>query len=145
MLLYLFLSPIAFAAPVYGTVKLREKVENSYNDGEEKDENSCRHGDSDDDDLSFTSLGSSTGSEFSEYTCDGISQVELCHLLGPEVPEDRSKSTISLGEFKKPKNLEHSIKIDLPVGFRRLRRAFLSEETEFWDRKVLSGTLKYKK
>ncbi len=130
MLLHLFLSPIVFAAPAYSTVKLQENVENSY-----------KHGDSDDDDLSLVS----TGSELSEYTCDEISQVELCHLLGPEVAEDTSKNTISLGEFKKPKNLEHSIKIDLPVGFRRLRRAFLSEDIEFWDQKVLSGTLKYKK
>ena len=133
MLLHLFLSPIVIAAPAYSTVKLHEQVDNSFR----------KHSDSDDDDLSLPSLGS-TGSELSEFTCDEISKIELCHLLGPEIPEDKSKS-VSLDGYKRPKNLQHSIKIPIPVGFRRLRKAFLSEDTEFWDEKVLSGSLKYKK
>mmetsp|Transcript_16453 Transcript_16453/g.24636 ORF Transcript_16453/g.24636 Transcript_16453/m.24636 type:complete len:281 (-) Transcript_16453:160-1002(-) len=132
MLIHLFLSPIVFAAPAYTNIKLGEKVEGA-----------CRHVDSDDDDQSLPSLGS-TGSELSEFTCDEISQVELCHLLGPAIPEDESKHVTIPSGFTRPANLEHSIKIDLPVGFRRIRKAFLNQDNDFWDKKVLSGTLKYK-
>ncbi len=99
----------------------------------------------DDDDFSLPSLdGLSTGSNLSEYTCGDISHVDLCQILGPKVVEDEAKLSLP-SNLIKPSNLEHSLSLDINVGYLRLRRAFLSDENDFWDKNVLNKTLQYKK
>ena len=44
-----------------------------------------------------------------------------------------------------PSNLEHSIEFHIPIGFRRLRRAMLSHDSEFWLTDILQNTFRYKK
>lgn len=127
-MLQFFLPPIALAAPKLGQVQ----------------DSPYQSDPSEDDDRSLPSLdGLSIGSDITEYTCDDISHVELTHLLGPKVAEDKYKHLLP-SNLLKPKDLEHSISLDLPVGFLRLRRAFLSDDHDFWDKNVLDHTLKYK-
>ena len=52
-------------------------------------------------------------------------------LLGPAIKQDKEEPVIPPG-FEMPKNLEDiGLELDLPVGFRRLRWALLSSESEF--------------
>jgi hypothetical protein len=52
-------------------------------------------------------------------------------LLGPAVKQDKDMQVIPPG-FEIPENLEDvGLELDLPVGFRRLRWAILSSESEF--------------
>jgi hypothetical protein len=71
------------------------------------------------------------------------SQEEMCRLLGPEVAED-SRKHILPDDFVGPKSLENTIKLDLPIGYRRLRRALLSQENSFWKKSILNYALHYK-
>ena len=127
MILHFFIPPVVFAAaPTLGKVQEQIEYANLH----------------DDDDISLPSLGGlSIGSDLS---CDELSHVELCHLLGKEIPQDAQKHSIPK-DLAKPKNLEYATKIDLPVGYFRLRKAFLSDNNDFWDRNILNKTLKYKK
>jgi len=85
-------------------------------------------------------------SESSAATCqssiDGDCKVGLCSLLGPEESRDTLLHVIP-EDFFIPENLEHSLSIDLPVGFYRLRRAMLNYDTGFWNEQVLKNTLNY--
>ena len=74
----------------------------------------------------------------------GASRADMCQLLGPELVQDGMVHQLPQ-KFKRPSNLENIIKLDLPVGYLRLRRALLSDDADFWKHKVLDMTLKYKK
>jgi hypothetical protein len=67
--------------------------------------------------------------------------------LGPAVPEDEAEEATTSNFMKcktqLPPSLDNEIVIDLPVGFFRLRRAFLSSTSSFWTRSILQETLKY--
>lgn len=78
-----------------------------------------------------------------EHTLEELSHVEMCHLLGPAVPQDNLKYTLP-NDFVRPKNLQHFAKFEFPVGYFRLRRAVLSDDLDFWDKKVMDRTLQYK-
>lgn len=137
-MLQLFIPPIFFAIPTLGKVQQETNDQNPY---QRSMGESCNE-----DDLSLPSLGDcSLGSDISisEYTTDEISQVELCHLLGAEVSQDKLQHILPKN-LAKPRNLEHSVTINLPVGYFRLRRAFLSQDNDFWDNRVLNRALKYK-
>ena len=130
MMLQFFLPPITLVTPFLGKVH-----ESPYRLDHLLD----------DDDISLPSLdGLSIGSDISEYTCDDISHVELFKLLGPKVTEDEEKHSLP-SDLIQPSNLEHSLSLDLEVGYFRLRRAFLSDNNDFWDKNVLNETLQYKK
>lgn len=73
---------------------------------------------------------------------DDFSLGEFKNLLGPEVALDRHKHKLPK-DFQKPKNLEYSMNMDLPVGYYRLRNALLSSSNDFWEYVVLGETLKY--
>jgi len=69
-----------------------------------------------------------------------------CDLLGPRVPEDETDETIENFTKRKmalPPSLENEIVLDLPVGFFRLRTAFLSSTSSFWTKSILQSTLRY--
>lgn len=52
-------------------------------------------------------------------------------LLGPAIKQDKEEPEIP-PDFEMPDNLEDvGLELDLPVGFRRLRWALLSSESEF--------------
>jgi hypothetical protein len=134
MLLQFFFPPVVLAVPIFGNKAQQEKAANEHHTPL-----SCASS-SDDDDISLPSLGGlSIGSE---HSCDELSHVELCHLLGPEVSQDELEHNIP-AILSRPANLEHTMTMDLPVGYYRLRRAFLSENNDFWDDSVLSKTLQY--
>lgn len=92
-----------------------------------------------------------TDSSFSDESCvniaeslvDEASLAQLCHLLGPIVPKDEDEELSIIAEDKLPPNLEFSANIDLPVGYFRLRRAFLSKESKFWTESILKVALGY--
>lgn len=126
-MLQFFIPPIALVSPMLGQVQ----------------DTPAYQFDLEDDDHSLPSL-ESTCSNISEYTCDDISHVELRQLLGPKVAEDNGKHSLP-SDLSKPSNLEHTLSMVLQVGYFRLRRAFLSDENDFWDKNVLNKTLKYKK
>lgn len=133
MLLQAFIPQFLLALPV---------IEKAY---ERSDHVSSDENNDSDDEISLPSLDDlSIGTEYSEYTCSELSHVEMCHLLGPELPADSVKHILP-DDLNKPTNLEHSVSYELPVGFRRLRRAILSNDNDFWDNKVLENTLAYKK
>ena len=137
MMLQFFIPPIVLAFPVFGKVQ------------EKKDKASLRRDSAgSEDDISLPSLGDlsiSSGESFiSEHTCDELSQVELCHLIGPEVSKDELNHSLP-ADLVKPQNLENSMTMSLPVGYYRLRRAFLADDDDFWNSRVLDRTLQYKK
>lgn len=128
-MLQFFIPPLAFVSP---------KLENIQDLPLQYESNLAG------DDHSLPSLDSlSIGSDITDYTCDNISHVELCQLLGPKVGKDEDKHSLP-NDLIKPTNLEHSMSLDLQVGFFRLRRAFLTDKNEFWNKNVLDQTLNYK-
>mmetsp|Transcript_24394 Transcript_24394/g.27887 ORF Transcript_24394/g.27887 Transcript_24394/m.27887 type:complete len:286 (-) Transcript_24394:307-1164(-) len=135
-MLQLLVSPLIFAIPAIG--RLQEKDKNSSL--LKKDEcDDCR----DDDDISLPSLGGlSISSELSDMTFDEQSIAEICHMLGAKVSQDKADHTFP-PNFVRPKNFENSMECDLPVGYYRLRRAFLSEGNEFWNQRLLQHVLQY--
>jgi hypothetical protein len=136
MMLQFFIPPIILAFPTCG--KVQEKKEQAI---------LRRDSAGSEDDISLPSLGDisiGSGESFiSEHTCDELSQVELCHLIGPKVSKDDLKHSLP-ADLVKPKNLEHSMTMNLPVGYYRLRRAFLADDDDFWNNRVLNRTLQYK-
>lgn len=88
------------------------------------------------------SVASSDDCDISYTTYDDFSLGEFKNLLGPEVALDRHKHKLPK-DFQKPKNLEYSMNMDLPVGYYRLRNALLSSSNDFWEYVVLGETLKY--
>lgn len=77
-----------------------------------------------------------------ESTIDEASQVELCGLLGPPVPID--DNGIDPERFLTlPDNLHDTVIIDLPVGYHRIRRAFLTSSSNFWTDSILIKALGY--
>ena len=136
MLLQFFAPPFILALPKLNRFNCNNLCEN--------DDHISYHNDSDDE-ISLPSLsGLSIGSDSSFHSCDGMSQAEICELLGPSVSQDGLKHLLPAG-FVKPSNLEHSAIFHLPVGYFRLRKVLLSDNNDFWDRKILSCTLKYQK
>jgi len=81
----------------------------------------------------------------SDESCvDEASQAQLCDLLGPSVREDEEmRNATSISHESLPSNLQDTTVFDLPVGFYRLRRAFLSSKSDFWTESVLNKALKY--
>lgn len=64
-------------------------------------------------------------------------------LLGPATKLDKDPPAIPPG-FEMPDNLEDvGLELDLPVGFRRLRWAILSSESEFLKEAVFRTECKY--
>lgn len=104
-------------------------------------------GDDSEPDLSLTSSDVSScsssidGLSIDESYVDEASQIQLCNLLGPSVPGDETISTANNSNL--PPSLEDSITIDLPVGFLRTRRAFLSNKSKFWTDSILKKALNY--
>lgn len=136
MLIQFLVPPFIFALPM-----LKKYCDNLC----ENDEHVSYH--DSDDEISLPSLsGLSIGSDSSSYhTCASeLSHAEMCDLLGPRVPQDALKHILPVG-FAKPKNLEHVVSFELPVGYFRLRRVLLSDSNDFWDYKILDRTLRYKK
>ncbi len=77
-----------------------------------------------------------------ESTIDEASLVELCGLLGPTVPID--DNGIDPERFLTlPDNLHDTVTIDLPVGYHRTRRAFLTSSSNFWTDSILIKALGY--
>eukprot|EP00553_Chaetoceros_curvisetus_P009651 CAMPEP_0204634876 /NCGR_PEP_ID=MMETSP0717-20131115/30273_1 /ASSEMBLY_ACC=CAM_ASM_000666 /TAXON_ID=230516 /ORGANISM="Chaetoceros curvisetus" /LENGTH=305 /DNA_ID=CAMNT_0051653449 /DNA_START=60 /DNA_END=974 /DNA_ORIENTATION=- len=77
-----------------------------------------------------------------ESTIDEASRVELCGLLGPTVPID--DNDIDPERFLTlPENLRDKVIIDLPVGYHRTRRAFLTSSSNFWTDSILIKALGY--
>lgn len=75
-----------------------------------------------------------------------ISKAEPCHLIGPTAKKDELSTMLSQDEsLDLPDNLKHSMVVDLPIGFYRLRRALLSSQSSFWTESVLKNTLSYTK
>jgi len=67
------------------------------------------------------------------------------HLLGPKIAEDEKECSSIPSHYNcPPANLKDAIEFDLPVGFRRLRYAFLNKESPFWLETILKGALQYK-
>ena len=87
-------------------------------------------------------LNSESDISIDESCTDQLTQFELCNLLGPIVPED---SALNVGHptFSLPSNYDAVIVIDLPVGYFRARRAFLSSSSNFWTKSILRNALKY--
>mmetsp|Transcript_3383 Transcript_3383/g.4982 ORF Transcript_3383/g.4982 Transcript_3383/m.4982 type:complete len:320 (+) Transcript_3383:588-1547(+) len=87
-------------------------------------------------------LNSESDISIDESCTDQLTQFELCNLLGPIVPED---SALNVGHptFSLPSNYDAVIVIDLPVGYFRARRAFLSSSSNFWTESILRNALKY--
>ena len=81
-------------------------------------------------------------SDISCTTYDDFSLSVFKNVLGPEVALDSRKHKLPK-DLQKPKNLEYSMNMDLPVGYYRLRRALLSSRNDFWENIVLNETLKY--
>lgn len=85
------------------------------------------------------------------YCCDELSCVQMDKLLGPKIDLDARDLSAQMqaanyvigNDWNKPKNLEHVLEMDLPVGYYRLRKALLCSRIDFWDDMVLSETLKY--
>lgn len=75
---------------------------------------------------------------------DEASRIELCKLLGPIVPSDE-RLVNSERRLELPDNLHDSIVIDLPVGYHRTRRAFLTSSSTFWTDAILKHALGYDK
>jgi len=84
--------------------------------------------------------------EYAEKICDDaecLSETSCNKALGPEVKEDENDCSIP-SDFVPPENLKYFVEFDLPVGFLRLRRAFLNKESPFWLETILEGALQYK-
>lgn len=81
-----------------------------------------------------------------EYTKTFVDMnLSSASLLGKLVTADND-SAVQPFEFFPPPNLKHvNLRINVPVGFRRLRKAILSQRTEFLKIAVYSERLKYKK
>jgi len=96
-------------------------------------------------DISFSDGSCVNSDDFSiaESLVDEASLAQLCHLLGPIVPKDEDEALSIIAEDKVPPNLEFSTNIDLPVGYFRLRQAFLSKESKFWTESILKVALGY--
>ena len=139
MLFPFIIPPIVLAIP-----QLIEKYKETCEDYDTAS-SSCLSESDDESTSSLPSLsGISIGSELSENTFSDLSQAEMCELLGPEVSKDNLIHVLPK-DFVRPKNLEHTIKLEVPIGFLRLRRGFLSENNDFWDRRILNHSLQYKK
>ena len=97
---------------------------------------------------SSISGGSSLTSSFHDLsvdeTCyDEVSLTQLCHLLGPVQEMDGDEVTYAIDEARLPPNLEFSTVIELPVGYYRTRKAFLSNSSSFWKESILKRALHY--
>ena len=113
----------------------------------------CRHvRDEDDEDYDSSSsvygvsLSSSCVSSFDDVSIDEsyvdeATIVQLCSLLGPRVAEDEKRCRARPNDL--PPNLHDSTVISLPVGFYRLRRGFLSQDSRFWNESILKYALGY--
>ena len=95
--------------------------------------------------VSLSSSGSYTSDDVSidESYVDEASLLQLCNLLGPIVEEDQ-KASVRPRDSDLPPNLHDSIAIEVPVGFYRLRRGFLSNDSSFWTQSILQAALRYK-
>lgn len=97
---------------------------------------------------SSVSGGSSLTSSFDDLsvdeTCyDEVSLTQLCHLLGPVQEMDGDDTNFTIEEARLPPNLEFSTVIELPVGYYRTRKAFLSNSSSFWKESILKRALHY--
>lgn len=109
--------------------------------------------------LSHTSDSESEGSDHSDdlsyevssrtMTPEAVHPSLVCHFLGPPLTERRrmpENSPIQEEEeedFVPPENYEHALEMTLKVGFKRLRKAMLSSESDFWSEAILKGALQY--
>lgn len=67
-------------------------------------------------------------------------------LLGPAIKEDSGPAPQKPEGFEMPENLEYvGLDLDLPVGFRRLRWALLSSQSDFVKEAVFRTESKYDK
>ena len=67
-------------------------------------------------------------------------------LLGPAIKEDKNPAPPKPEGFEIPENLEFvGLELDLPVGFHRLRWAFLSSKSSFISEGVYRAEAKYDK
>lgn len=67
----------------------------------------------------------------------------MCHHFGVPI-EDDSRINDTVLDIINATNYENTVVMNLPFGFYRLRRAFLSDDSHFWISSILSHTLKYK-
>lgn len=129
MLQFFFIHQIALVTPFLGHVQEDPPSYNvDFDDGD-----------------SLPSLDDlSIGSGLSDHSIGDMSHEELCQLLGPKIVADDQKHCLPT-DMKRPKNLENAMVMNLDVGYYRLRKAFLSDKNnDFWEKNVLSDTLKYK-
>jgi hypothetical protein len=67
-------------------------------------------------------------------------------LLGPAIKEDKGPAPPIPDGYEAPENLEFiGLELDLPVGFRRLRWAFLNSKATFITEAVFKAAAKYEK
>lgn len=92
-----------------------------------------------------TSFDDSSIEESSSVFDESCSFAQLCKLIGPIVQEDEeeTRSTSTIDNKTLPSNLEFSKTIELPVGYLRLRKAFLSSKSQFWTDSILKNALGY--
>lgn len=131
------LLPIIAATKAVFSTKEEETSEKFYLD---EDEPSVTESD-----VSVDSLTASfcmSDISIDESCTDQLTQLELCNLLGPVVREDAAV-TIQHPTLSLPSNYDAVIVIDLPVGYYRTRRAFLSSSSNFWTESILRSALKY--
>lgn len=80
-----------------------------------------------------------------EGEADGKGTI-LGPLLGAAIKEDKSPAPPKPEGFEIPENLEFiGLELDLPVGFRRMRQAFLSSKSTFLSEAVFRAEAKYEK
>lgn len=72
----------------------------------------------------------------------GINNSAMCHLMSPKIEAD-NQFNYSLPDILAT-NFENTIIMTLPFGFYRLRKSFLSDDSDFWMSSILSKTLHYK-
>ena len=125
--------PYLFAGPNVGG----NKKDNVATDIEGSDTDVSLSGDSFDE-ASMNSFSCADESLFTE-----VSLAALYDLIGPEVGKDALDTKFDGTGL--PPSLEHEVVIELPVGYFRIRKAFLSGKSSFWKKAILRNTLSYRK
>jgi hypothetical protein len=89
------------------------------------------------------------GQELKKKQKEGESDTKgtiLGPLLGAAIKEDKAPAPPKPDGFEIPENLEYiGLELDLPVGYRRLRQAFLSSKSTFISDAVFRAEAKYDK
>jgi hypothetical protein len=89
------------------------------------------------------------GQELKKKQKEGESDAKgsiLGPLLGAAIKEDKAPAPLKPDGFEIPENLEYvGLELDLPLGYRRLRQAFLSSKSTFISEAVFRAEAKYDK